>query len=326
MKIERVHVFIGTIITACVAAAVVGFYLIGPPTTQRAKQQDQMRVKHLQQIRSGIDAYWAVNSSLPETLEELRSNKTTHYIESLRDPFTNQSYEYSQGRLLMQYTLCAIFETKAQLRRGEELQEPYPNSFWDHPAGYHCFDLRANVTKVRTDSISETPQVREEWNEETMGKRITTYTHPNGYAVRYPASWKLQANAHYYDYPDRKIVNYVIIEKEPSAQVPDGYGQPCPANVVAVEIRGPFDYAKGQTLDQLATNQIEDGKRNKVFINGLLAYKFETSGGESVCAGPRYWIQLTGQKYLIADLILNARNEEATKTASQIAESIQLAK
>ncbi len=151
-----------------------------------------------------------------------------------------------------------------------------------------------------------------------------TYTNPSSYKINYPGSWSIRtaSNSGNTD---------VDIKKDETTQVPDGYSKPCPANFVMVSVKGPFDYVKEyKTFDRLVTARYDkngslgsvSGKKEKLSINGLTAYKFEGSGIESVCGGPAYFVQLNDQKYLTVYLGLNAGNQANVKIASQIAESI----
>jgi hypothetical protein len=120
--------------SAIVALTVVlGFFQLGPPSTQREFRADTHRVRQLYQLSTDVRTYWTAHASqLPSRVDQLSNNAYT-------DPITGAPYEYhpKQGS---QYELCAIFARSSDRQR--MISDPNP---WVHPAGRHCFPLDAAV-------------------------------------------------------------------------------------------------------------------------------------------------------------------------------------
>ena len=130
----------GTAVTVAVTAAVIaGIYLLGSPSEERARRLDDRRVQDLSGISQAIDVYWTRQSSLPSSLDQLRSDTGANVTVS--DPATNARYEFrpiEDDR----YELCAIFEGES---RGSDREGPA--GFWSHRAGRQCF--QRETVKVR---------------------------------------------------------------------------------------------------------------------------------------------------------------------------------
>ena len=136
--------FVWTVIGCVGLSAAYGLYLSGSPSQERARKLDAQRVNDLQQITYAVDQYWAQKSSLPETLDELRSTRDI-YLNNVRDPETAQPYEYHRADA-DSYQVCANFTTAFQNdMNAPPTSMPYPmntgSTFWNHPIGIHCFDV-----------------------------------------------------------------------------------------------------------------------------------------------------------------------------------------
>ncbi len=127
-------------------AVVWGILLAGSPMSERLRKFDDRRVEDFRTIQSEINAtaYGSkVNMPtmpnapvypIPATLQEL-AEKPVYQKISLNDPQTGTPYIYTvhdQTR----YALCATFNT---------VRDQNYDVFWNHPAGYHCFEV--DVTK-----------------------------------------------------------------------------------------------------------------------------------------------------------------------------------
>lgn len=130
-------------LAVAVLAIGVGLYMSGSPTRARAQRYDQQRTNDLQQISYALDQYWMTKSSLPTTLEDLLAARDQYYISSLRDPRTQEMYEYRQLTLTGtgSYELCAVFETETGTSSAG-LTRPMDPLFWQHGAGRTCFPLQ----------------------------------------------------------------------------------------------------------------------------------------------------------------------------------------
>jgi hypothetical protein len=110
--------------------AVLGFWSIGAPSTQRMLRADQKRVQDLYRLSEQIRQRFLAGEKVPEHLDELPSAAQA-------DPVTRVNYEYhpSDGS---QYELCATFSMGSQKN-----DQNSRASGWAHPAGHHCFRLSA---------------------------------------------------------------------------------------------------------------------------------------------------------------------------------------
>lgn len=137
-------------LVAWIASAVIlsslvyGFFLIGLPSSQRARRFDEQRVNHLLAIQSQIISYWQQKSELPNSLGTLQ-NQLSGFIPPT-DPETNQPYEYEIiGPLL--FKLCANFNASSYSSSGNvktRIMPVSPKSYphyenWNHDSGRYCF-------------------------------------------------------------------------------------------------------------------------------------------------------------------------------------------
>ena len=116
------------------AAIVAGIAILGSPSAARARRLDQRRVQDLSGVAQGIDLYWTRRSSLPRSLDELRTETGADI--TISDPATSAAYEF---RPLpdSRYQLCATFEGESRdSERGGA-------GFWSHRAGRQCFERGA---------------------------------------------------------------------------------------------------------------------------------------------------------------------------------------
>ncbi len=107
-----------------------GFYLIGPPAEERARQFDARREADLQRLRLAADLYWTRNRRLPASLDELHKEAGTGIY--ARDPQSGVAYGYAV-KAGDAYELCAEFARASELR----------GDFWSHGAGSQCFSISA---------------------------------------------------------------------------------------------------------------------------------------------------------------------------------------
>lgn len=118
----------GVIGVVCVAV-IAGFFVVGSPVNERAKQLDLRRISDLTSLQYQIINYWQAKEKLPETLFALKDDLRGIAIPS--DPETGAAYEYAiKGS--NQFELCAIF-----VRAGQGYTTP--SDEWVHGAGRTCF-------------------------------------------------------------------------------------------------------------------------------------------------------------------------------------------
>lgn len=131
-----------TVILLIVTAAVTGLFMLGPPSAERDRKLDTMRVADLREAARAVDRYWATRDTLPPSLEALSKERGISL--TLLDPETGHPYQYRvlEGNA---YELCATFsrddseDNRATL--GPEIgSDRYP-PFWSHGVGRHCYRL-----------------------------------------------------------------------------------------------------------------------------------------------------------------------------------------
>lgn len=123
---------------AALAVIVYGFYLAGPPFTQRLVRFDSQRVMDLQTIQSQALYYWQQKNKLPVALDDLR-DPISGFVPP-KDPDTDAPYEYrTTGDL--SFELCAAFALAS--KNNVSAPRAAPDVFggnWDHGAGRTCFE------------------------------------------------------------------------------------------------------------------------------------------------------------------------------------------
>ena len=126
------------------AVVIVGVVLLDSPAQERLRRLDERRVDDLRELFNELNFYWARETTLPPSLEEL-SNEAGVFVE-LFDPETGEPYEY-QVLSSNTYELCAQFalDTAAE-------QDRFYKDVWSHGPGRQCFKLEArDVNRVPED-------------------------------------------------------------------------------------------------------------------------------------------------------------------------------
>ena len=140
---------IAWIVSAVILASIVyGFFLIGLPSSQRARRFDEQRVNNLTTLQSEIINYWQQKDELPQSIDALRS-QITGFVPPV-DPETAQPYEYTVVGALS-FNLCATFKTSTTYQSGGMMRSmpvpavppggyyPYQQN-WNHGIGRVCFE------------------------------------------------------------------------------------------------------------------------------------------------------------------------------------------
>lgn len=132
-----------TVSLAVVAAAIGGLTISGPPEQERKRQLDERRRNDLETLANRMDEQWNRTRTMPSALEALIETGDRFSTPIPRDPRTDSAYEFAVVDS-MTYRLCAVFDTDSrEVGRGLRLSLPDGrNTFWDHPAGRHCFTIR----------------------------------------------------------------------------------------------------------------------------------------------------------------------------------------
>ncbi|MDO8729065.1 MAG: DUF5671 domain-containing protein [bacterium] len=134
---------VGTILV--IGSIVVGFSVLGTPSSQRMLRYDSQKISDLQNIQWQIVNYWQQKGILPTTLIELQDS-ISGFISPI-DPQTKGPYEYKKIGTFA-FDLCAEFNKPTQTTNGYMAEIAYPEPMgkpgslgdsWQHEAGRKCF-------------------------------------------------------------------------------------------------------------------------------------------------------------------------------------------
>lgn len=142
-----------------IASIVLGFVVMGSPTTQRKLRFDSMRVSHLEQIQWQTINYWQNKGKLPETLKDLE-DPISGFVAPV-DPMTEKPYEY---KVLdkEKFELCATFELPTPDLKGRgptgSRDVYYSDGIvsgdnWKHEAGEQCFERTIDKDLYPIDKV-----------------------------------------------------------------------------------------------------------------------------------------------------------------------------
>lgn len=133
-------------IAVVLIAFVSGFFIVGSPASGRDQRFDDRRVEDLRAINNAIYEHvygsgrWDPSPTklreIPTTLEEV-AESSVYQVLNITDPETGELYGYEvEGE---QFRVCATF--------AQERTQQF-DAFWNHPAGYHCFE--SDITDTRS--------------------------------------------------------------------------------------------------------------------------------------------------------------------------------
>src|SRR3989344_3151908 len=136
-----------------IASIVIGFMVMGSPTTQRLMRLDETRVSHLSQIQYQVVTYWQQKKKVPATLDDLKDPLSGFILPT--DPVTGSSYEYVVKGVRI-FELCATFDRSnmEDLNKNGVSKPMYPyggyvDENWQHEAGKGCFERTIEPEKNR---------------------------------------------------------------------------------------------------------------------------------------------------------------------------------
>jgi hypothetical protein len=114
-----------------VAVVILGFRVLGGPSTQRLVQADLRTVRALAQLAGQIELKWSsTNKVLPANLDQFPSSEK-------QNPITKKLFDY-RPKSNSEYELCTTFLTNSR-----DLQPQNTPDSWAHPGGDYCFHLDA---------------------------------------------------------------------------------------------------------------------------------------------------------------------------------------
>lgn len=143
MKVRSATLFAVFCTIVAFAAIIVGWIVIGSPSTVRLSRFDAMRSANLASISSAITNYRLTHEGLPQTLDELQKSAPNVSL-SFKDP-VGQTYEYAPKDSFA-YELCATFNTATDMTTESA---PSRSTFEKHGLGRHCFSLEARPPSQR---------------------------------------------------------------------------------------------------------------------------------------------------------------------------------
>ncbi len=139
MAVSGARVLVAGAVAAVVAALIAGILAVGPPSLERKRRLDAIRVADLAAIDNLISSFARVHKSLPVDLASMA--QVPGYSSPRVDPESRKPYQYevlsADG-----YRLCALFATDST--RDGTANIYLPGSTWSHSAGKQCFDRRVD--------------------------------------------------------------------------------------------------------------------------------------------------------------------------------------
>ena len=131
-------------------SVVVGFFIMGSPSTQRLLRFDEQKVSHLSNIQWQVVNYWQQKERLPAALGDME-DPLTGFV-APQDPQTGEPYVYRAVSALT-FELCAVFNVESRDTAKESVSSPRPaapaavpspyefeNANWQHGKGEKCFE------------------------------------------------------------------------------------------------------------------------------------------------------------------------------------------
>ncbi len=145
----RTHTYIEVGVgVVALALILLSFAVFGGPATQRDLRLDQERVNNLQSIQWQIVEFYQNNEALPEHLSDIEDPLRGFSLPL--DPETNEPYNYQVYPETLSFELCATFNRESKARDARTLEQ-YPSygivdgNFWEHTAGYQCFNRTIDI-------------------------------------------------------------------------------------------------------------------------------------------------------------------------------------
>ena len=133
-------VFVWAVAAMVAAVVVAGFFVVGSPSTSRARRFDNTRVYDLQALQGQIIYYWQSKEKLPAVTGELADSISG--FKAPVDPENGTSYVY-EATGSTTFKLCATFNLKSE---GADANYNYAYPIggtmdnWTHEAGYVCYE------------------------------------------------------------------------------------------------------------------------------------------------------------------------------------------
>lgn len=117
---------------AVVAVIILGFRVLGGPSTQRLVQADLRTVRAIAQLAGQIEAKWgSANNTLPSNLDQFPTQEK-------QNPITKKLFDY-RPKSNSEFELCTTFLANSRNLQPDNTPDP-----WAHPSGDYCFHFDAS--------------------------------------------------------------------------------------------------------------------------------------------------------------------------------------
>ncbi len=138
-KDKTIQMYFYGSLAVIIAVFVASLFFVESPTETRNRKLDDVILENFDRIDGAIYTYYQDNKTLPESLEEIKAEFTYINDENLKDPVTEEKFEY---KIIddKKYELCATFRTSNQDEE-ETGYSPY-KEFWPHDIGHQCLKQR----------------------------------------------------------------------------------------------------------------------------------------------------------------------------------------
>jgi hypothetical protein len=134
--------FLSAAVVLVVGAVVLGFMEIGSPAKNRLIALDNRRVSDLYNIANVIvgakNGPKGATTTLPVSMEEVKA-LSSYSVLATSDP-SGAPYTYRVTGTST-FELCATFDIEQKADATQPGYAPADYTFWDHPAGNHCFSF-----------------------------------------------------------------------------------------------------------------------------------------------------------------------------------------
>lgn len=125
------------ILGVVILVLVLGFFIIDRPTVAREKRLDGQIISGMSSLRREVETFYSERGKIP-ALEELK-NQALGEEKNLLESGQIKYLPQASGA----YSFCGVFK---QAWDGKEVISGSRNdSFWEHPQGKYCFEIKENL-------------------------------------------------------------------------------------------------------------------------------------------------------------------------------------
>lgn len=117
-------------------SVISGIIMIGSPSSQREKAEDQRKIDDLNSLQWQITDYYQSKGRLPNALDELKDPLKGNIVP--KTPDTAENYKYTVGENIT-FTLCATFKTD-NTERKIETSPIQTDEYFKHIVGENCYE------------------------------------------------------------------------------------------------------------------------------------------------------------------------------------------